>query len=173
MPCNHIFHTSCLRSWFQRHQTCPTCRLDILRPIPVNQPSATVSEPPPSVSPTPAPPTAEVSTSSTSTSTSINTDASGQNPSGHNQAGNVNNPFYNQIPLPYQFRPYTFQQPQASVDENNSNINDNSTSSEPQSINMNESWGEFMNMPRQSFFNKQTAITINKIFIFCIYYVCI
>lgn len=31
LPCNHIFHTSCLRSWFQRQQTCPTCRLNILR----------------------------------------------------------------------------------------------------------------------------------------------
>ncbi|XP_076463487.1 E3 ubiquitin-protein ligase synoviolin A-like [Babylonia areolata] len=31
LPCNHIFHTSCLRSWFQRQQTCPTCRLDVLR----------------------------------------------------------------------------------------------------------------------------------------------
>lgn len=35
LPCNHIFHTSCLRSWFQRQQTCPTCRLNILR-TPVN-----------------------------------------------------------------------------------------------------------------------------------------
>lgn len=34
LPCNHIFHTSCLRSWFQRQQTCPTCRLNILRPTP-------------------------------------------------------------------------------------------------------------------------------------------
>ena len=34
LPCNHIFHISCLRSWFQRQQTCPTCRMDILR---VNQ----------------------------------------------------------------------------------------------------------------------------------------
>nr|CAG4651715.1 EOG090X03TK [Triops cancriformis] len=32
LPCNHIFHTNCLRSWFQRQQTCPTCRLDVLRP---------------------------------------------------------------------------------------------------------------------------------------------
>jgi len=32
LPCNHIFHTSCLRSWFQRQQTCPTCRMDVLRP---------------------------------------------------------------------------------------------------------------------------------------------
>eukprot|EP00095_Tigriopus_kingsejongensis_P003978 maker-scaffold310_size212938-snap-gene-1.19 protein:Tk03978 transcript:maker-scaffold310_size212938-snap-gene-1.19-mRNA-1 annotation:"GG11831" len=31
LPCNHIFHTSCLRSWFQRQQTCPTCRLNILQ----------------------------------------------------------------------------------------------------------------------------------------------
>ncbi|XP_044744860.1 E3 ubiquitin-protein ligase synoviolin B [Coccinella septempunctata] len=51
LPCNHIFHTSCLRSWFQRQQTCPTCRLNILRspnndrpeprprPMPANQPN--------------------------------------------------------------------------------------------------------------------------------------
>ena len=31
LPCNHIFHTSCLRSWFQRQHTCPTCRMDVLR----------------------------------------------------------------------------------------------------------------------------------------------
>nr|CAD7198212.1 unnamed protein product [Timema douglasi] len=38
LPCNHIFHTSCLRSWFQRQQTCPTCRLNILRPpVPLSQ----------------------------------------------------------------------------------------------------------------------------------------
>lgn len=34
LPCNHIFHTVCLRSWFQRQQTGPTCRLDVLR-VPV------------------------------------------------------------------------------------------------------------------------------------------
>lgn len=43
LPCGHIFHTACLRSWFQRQQTCPTCRLNILRtpvtsPQPQNQP---------------------------------------------------------------------------------------------------------------------------------------
>ncbi|CAO1371634.1 unnamed protein product [Diamesa serratosioi] len=43
LPCGHIFHTACLRSWFQRQQTCPTCRLNILRtpvtsPQPPNQP---------------------------------------------------------------------------------------------------------------------------------------
>ena len=31
LPCNHIFHVSCLRSWFLRQQTCPTCRMDILQ----------------------------------------------------------------------------------------------------------------------------------------------
>ena len=34
LPCNHIFHVSCLRSWFQRQQTCPTCRMDVLRIAP-------------------------------------------------------------------------------------------------------------------------------------------
>merc|ERR1719319_1391082 len=38
LPCNHIFHRNCLRSWFQRQQTCPTCRLDVLRNVP--QPTA-------------------------------------------------------------------------------------------------------------------------------------
>ncbi|VDK32161.1 unnamed protein product [Taenia asiatica] len=31
LPCGHIFHAACLRNWFQRQQTCPTCRLNILR----------------------------------------------------------------------------------------------------------------------------------------------
>lgn len=36
LPCNHIFHTACLQSWFQRQQTCPTCRMDILNQNLVN-----------------------------------------------------------------------------------------------------------------------------------------
>ncbi|XP_033226912.1 E3 ubiquitin-protein ligase synoviolin A-like [Belonocnema kinseyi] len=54
LPCNHIFHTACLRSWFQRQQTCPTCRLNILRPTttrretrPPNQPQGPVAAPQP------------------------------------------------------------------------------------------------------------------------------
>ncbi|XP_052272357.1 E3 ubiquitin-protein ligase synoviolin B-like isoform X2 [Dreissena polymorpha] len=35
LPCNHIFHTSCLRSWFQRQQTCPTCRMEVLQMTPL------------------------------------------------------------------------------------------------------------------------------------------
>ncbi|KAG8314133.1 E3 ubiquitin-protein ligase synoviolin [Homalodisca vitripennis] len=50
LPCNHIFHTACLRSWFQRQQTCPTCRLNILRtsgsPQPPRGPPARPQDPP-------------------------------------------------------------------------------------------------------------------------------
>ncbi|XP_039282815.1 E3 ubiquitin-protein ligase synoviolin [Nilaparvata lugens] len=53
LPCNHIFHTSCLRSWFQRQQTCPTCRLNILRsPTGAN----TATPPRPAAAPQPQPP---------------------------------------------------------------------------------------------------------------------
>lgn len=31
LPCGHIFHLACLRSWLQRQQTCPTCRIDVLQ----------------------------------------------------------------------------------------------------------------------------------------------
>jgi sulfur relay (sulfurtransferase) DsrC/TusE family protein len=37
LPCDHIFHKNCLRSWFQRQQTCPTCRTSILRMSNQNQ----------------------------------------------------------------------------------------------------------------------------------------
>lgn len=50
LPCNHIFHTACLRSWFQRQQTCPTCRLNILR-----TPSGTRPEQRPQAQPIPNP----------------------------------------------------------------------------------------------------------------------
>ncbi|KAJ8254945.1 hypothetical protein GJAV_G00199170 [Gymnothorax javanicus] len=52
LPCNHIFHSSCLRSWFQRQQTCPTCRMDVLRASLPNQTPA----PPPAQPQAAAPP---------------------------------------------------------------------------------------------------------------------
>jgi E3 ubiquitin-protein ligase synoviolin len=32
LPCNHILHFSCLRSWLERQQACPICRRSVLRP---------------------------------------------------------------------------------------------------------------------------------------------
>ena len=29
IPCGHIFHVNCLRTWFLMQQTCPTCRAEI------------------------------------------------------------------------------------------------------------------------------------------------
>lgn len=56
LPCNHIFHSSCLRSWFQRQQTCPTCRMDVLRASNANQTQATPpAAPPPPAAPANAP----------------------------------------------------------------------------------------------------------------------
>ncbi|XP_046905717.1 E3 ubiquitin-protein ligase synoviolin [Hypomesus transpacificus] len=46
LPCNHIFHSSCLRSWFQRQQTCPTCRMDVLRASNPNQTPVPAPAPP-------------------------------------------------------------------------------------------------------------------------------
>jgi E3 ubiquitin-protein ligase synoviolin len=29
LPCSHVFHFRCLRSWLERQQTCPTCRQNV------------------------------------------------------------------------------------------------------------------------------------------------
>ncbi|MDA9098646.1 hypothetical protein N9L76_06905 [bacterium] len=30
LPCGHVFHLGCLRSWLERQQACPTCRAPVL-----------------------------------------------------------------------------------------------------------------------------------------------
>jgi len=37
LPCGHIFHFQCLRSWLERQQSCPTCRRTVLETTPPNQ----------------------------------------------------------------------------------------------------------------------------------------
>ncbi|KAI9841357.1 MAG: E3 ubiquitin-protein ligase hrd1 [Sclerophora amabilis] len=34
LPCNHILHFGCLRSWLERQQICPTCRRSVMEPNP-------------------------------------------------------------------------------------------------------------------------------------------
>ncbi|KAF9245005.1 hypothetical protein BU15DRAFT_85815 [Melanogaster broomeanus] len=37
LPCGHIFHFYCLRSWLERQQSCPTCRQSVLDNPPQGQ----------------------------------------------------------------------------------------------------------------------------------------
>ncbi|KAL1748629.1 hypothetical protein HDZ31DRAFT_79497 [Schizophyllum fasciatum] len=37
LPCGHIFHFYCLRSWLERQQSCPTCRRTVLETAPQGQ----------------------------------------------------------------------------------------------------------------------------------------
>ncbi|XP_071959646.1 E3 ubiquitin-protein ligase AMFR-like [Antedon mediterranea] len=38
LPCNHLFHNSCLRSWMEHDTSCPTCRKSLsLNPVPTEQ----------------------------------------------------------------------------------------------------------------------------------------
>ncbi|KAI8378430.1 hypothetical protein BD560DRAFT_390366 [Blakeslea trispora] len=53
LPCGHIFHFHCLRSWLERQQTCPTCRRSVLadtnnQNIQPQQPQQPQPEQPPS-----------------------------------------------------------------------------------------------------------------------------
>ncbi|KAJ3749169.1 hypothetical protein DFH05DRAFT_1520777 [Lentinula detonsa] len=40
LPCGHVFHFYCLRSWLERQQSCPTCRRTVLDNEPPNRPQA-------------------------------------------------------------------------------------------------------------------------------------
>ncbi|KAM0750435.1 hypothetical protein T439DRAFT_314824 [Meredithblackwellia eburnea MCA 4105] len=44
LPCGHVFHFHCLRSWLERQQSCPTCRRPVL---PSEQARAAPPPPPP------------------------------------------------------------------------------------------------------------------------------
>eukprot|EP00850_Spirogloea_muscicola_P000489 SM000002S05569 [mRNA] locus=s2:955123:958151:- [translate_table: standard] len=50
LPCGHMFHVQCLRSWLERQQTCPTCRASVVPESPqtteaVNNPQQTPNPP--------------------------------------------------------------------------------------------------------------------------------
>ncbi|KAL6308184.1 hypothetical protein BKA93DRAFT_765822 [Sparassis latifolia] len=45
LPCGHIFHFQCLRSWLERQQSCPTCRRPVLEPDPRNPGQAQARQP--------------------------------------------------------------------------------------------------------------------------------
>lgn len=53
LPCGHIFHFYCLRSWLERQQSCPTCRRSVLENVTQDQ-NRTQQAPPPPPQPQPA-----------------------------------------------------------------------------------------------------------------------
>ncbi|KAJ1979966.1 E3 ubiquitin-protein ligase hrd1 [Dimargaris xerosporica] len=68
LPCGHIFHFNCLRSWLERQQTCPTCRQSVLSE-PASQPTAANANPDaPSPRPSPQAPDTDHSRSNRATS---------------------------------------------------------------------------------------------------------
>lgn len=108
----------------------------------------------------PAPPTSnlgrtvqETPLTNAAPSSSATDNSRGPNTSNHlhvspGQAGSSGSTYYNQTPLQYQFRPYTFQQRPISIDEVNGH-NDNSNNGIPEPNNMNESWDAFINATGQ------------------------
>ncbi|KAJ1927987.1 E3 ubiquitin-protein ligase hrd1 [Tieghemiomyces parasiticus] len=58
LPCGHIFHFNCLRSWLERQQTCPTCRRTVLDGAPAPRTGNVPPPPPPQPRVRPPPPEA-------------------------------------------------------------------------------------------------------------------
>lgn len=59
LPCGHIFHTTCLRSWLEHNHNCPTCRYALIAqaPAPVTRATAPRHAPNiPRAQPPPPPP---------------------------------------------------------------------------------------------------------------------
>ncbi|KAK9451810.1 uncharacterized protein V1518DRAFT_409602 [Limtongia smithiae] len=52
LPCGHVLHFGCLRSWLERQQSCPTCRRPVLGPA-ANTPLAPAVAVPPTPPPAP------------------------------------------------------------------------------------------------------------------------